>query len=119
MVAWGLPEPPAQANATARGLSWPAMRAALATLWTDRRVRASVFGYFGHMWELYTVWVLVPAILATRLSGPALSWAAFAVLGAGAIGCAAAARWLCAWAARVWPRFNSQPAGCVAWQHRG
>jgi MFS transporter, DHA1 family, inner membrane transport protein len=88
MVAWGLPEPPAQANATARGLSWPAMRAALATLWTDRRVRASVFGYFGHMWELYTVWVLVPTILATRLSGPALSWAAFAVLGAGAIGCA-------------------------------
>jgi MFS family permease len=62
---------------------------ALASLVTDRRVRASVFGYFGHMWELYTVWVMVPFILATRLAGSAVSWGAFAVLGAGAIGCAA------------------------------
>ena len=54
----------------------------------DARVRASVLGYFGHMWELYTVWVLVPAVLATRLAGSALSWAAFCVLGAGAVGCA-------------------------------
>jgi hypothetical protein len=30
----------------------------------------------------------VPAILATRLEGAALSWASFAVLGAGSIGCA-------------------------------
>jgi MFS transporter, DHA1 family, inner membrane transport protein len=87
MVAW-LPPAPVHGSATARGLSWAAMRVALGTLWTDRRVRASVFGYFGHMWELYTVWVLVPAILATRLQGAALSWAAFAVLGAGALGCA-------------------------------
>ena len=56
-------------------------------MWTDRRVRGSVLGYFGHMWELYTMWVLVPLILATRLSGPALSLAAFGVLGAGAMGC--------------------------------
>jgi len=62
---------------------------ALASLWANDRVRASVFGYFGHMVELYTMWVLVPAILATRLAGAALSWAAFAVLGAGAIGCVA------------------------------
>jgi len=70
---------------------------ALASIWTDRRVRASVFGYFGHMWELYTMWVLVPLMLAGRLAGAALSWGAFAVLGAGAIGCiaggAAARRW--------------------------
>jgi len=61
---------------------------ALASVWTDRKVRSSVLGYFGHMWELYTMWVLVPLILATRLEGPALSWAAFWVLGAGALGCA-------------------------------
>ena len=60
----------------------------LASLWTDRRVRASVFGYFGHMWELYAMMVLVPLILATRLQGAALSWGAFAVIAAGAIGCA-------------------------------
>lgn len=66
--------------------------APLRALWAaarDRRVRASVLGYFGHMWELYTVWVFVPTILATRLQGAALSWAAFVVLGAGALGCIA------------------------------
>lgn len=62
--------------------------AALASLWRDRRVRASVLGYFGHMWELYTVWVLVPVVLGTRLVGAVnVSWAAFFVLGAGAAGC--------------------------------
>ncbi|MBA2721712.1 MAG: MFS transporter [Methylibium sp.] len=60
---------------------------ALGAIATEPRLRASVLGYFGHMWELYTLWVLVPAILATRLAGAAVSWAAFAVIGAGALGC--------------------------------
>lgn len=61
----------------------------LAVIWTDARVRAAVFGYFGHMWELYTLYVLVPTILATRLAaGPSVSAAAFAVIAAGFIGCA-------------------------------
>jgi predicted MFS family arabinose efflux permease len=84
-----LPEPPHPAHARPSHFDWHA----LATLWTDRKVRASVFGYFGHMWELYTVWVLVPLILATRLDGAALSFAAFGVLGAGALGCVAGGRW--------------------------
>ena len=72
--------------------------AALATLWRDRRLRASVLAYFGHMWELYTLWVLVPVVLATRLvSAAGVSWAAFVVVGAGALGCVAggllAQRW--------------------------
>lgn len=79
----GTTDPPG-AQARAATLQWRA----LATLWTDGRVRSSVLGYFGHMWELYTMWVLVPLVLATRLQGTALSWAAFLVLGAGAIGCA-------------------------------
>lgn len=82
----GLPEPPrlgAPAGQPPRPLQWRA----LFVMWTDRRVRGSVLGYFGHMWELYTLWVLVPLILATRLQGAALSLAAFCVLGAGAIGC--------------------------------
>jgi MFS transporter, DHA1 family, inner membrane transport protein len=70
---------------------------ALATLWTDDRVRASVLGYFGHMWELYTMWVMVPLVLATRLDGTALSWTAFFVLGAGALGCAGGG-----WVAQRW-----------------
>ena len=62
--------------------------AALAQAWRNARVRASMLGYFGHMFELYTLWVLAPLLLATRLQGAStLSWAAFAVLGAGAVGC--------------------------------
>src|SRR5574337_981710 len=60
----------------------------LAVIWTDTRVRASVFGYFGHMWELYAFYVLVPLILATHLAGAGLSLAAFAVIAAGFVGCA-------------------------------
>lgn len=92
LLFFGTRDPPhAQARVTT--LQW----LALGTVWTDTRVRASVLGYFGHMWELYTVWVMVPLVLATRLQGTDLSWAAFWVLGAGAIGCAAggwvALRW--------------------------
>ena len=77
-----IPEPPSY-TAISKKLEWQA----LATIWTDWRVRASVLGYFGHMWELYTFWVLVPLILATQLNGQALSLAAFGVLGIGALGC--------------------------------
>jgi hypothetical protein len=83
LLFFGLGDPPG-AVARVTTLQWRA----LGTLWTDGRVRASVLGYFGHMWELYTVWVMVPLVLATRLSGTDLSWAAFGVLGAGVIGCA-------------------------------
>jgi hypothetical protein len=55
------------------------------------------------MWELYTLWVLVPLILATRFEGTQLSMAAFAVIGVGALGCIlggfAAQRWGSAWVA--------------------
>jgi hypothetical protein len=52
-------------------------------------VRASAFGYFGHMWELYTLWVLVPAIVGTRLAGAQASAASFAVIALGLVGCVA------------------------------
>ncbi len=61
---------------------------ALAVIWTDRRVRASAFGYFGHMWELYAFWVLVPLIVSSRLASTQVAAASFAVIGAGAVGCA-------------------------------
>lgn len=55
--------------------------------------RAAAFGYFGHMWELYAFWVLVPLFLA-RLFPDAgttrLSLLAFLVIGIGAAGCVAA-----------------------------
>jgi len=83
LLFFGTSDPP-HAHARVTTLQWQA----LGTLWTDARVRASVLGYFGHMWELYTMWVMVPLVLATRLQGAELSWAAFWVLSAGALGCA-------------------------------
>ncbi len=84
-----LPERPRPVPARARacaGARWAASG-------PTARCAPRCFGYFGHMWELYTMWVLVPAILATRLAGAALSWAAFAVLGVGAFGCIAGGWW--------------------------
>lgn len=53
--------------------------------------RASAFGYFGHMWELYTLWAFVPLMLAAyaRRHGLALDvslWS-FWIIAAGAVGC--------------------------------
>lgn len=82
-TAWLVPDNPR------RGRGQPITPRALAVIWTDRQVRASVFGYFGHMWELYTFYVLVPLILATQLAGRAVSAAAFWIIASGFIGCAA------------------------------
>jgi predicted MFS family arabinose efflux permease len=67
---------------------------ALATVFRSRGFRASSFGYFGHMWELYAFWAFVPPLVAAhaaRAGGPAvdISLMAFAVIAAGAIGCVA------------------------------
>jgi MFS family permease len=56
--------------------------------------RASAFGYFGHMWELYALWTIVPflvaaAIGAGRAEGTAsstVSMLSFLVIGSGALG---------------------------------
>ena len=61
---------------------------ALGLIWSDRRLRASAFGYFGHMWELYAFIVLAPLIVASRLaSGTAVSAGAFWAIAAGLVGC--------------------------------
>jgi MFS family permease len=80
-TAWLVPESPhlvRGARTTPR---------ALGLIWTDRRLRASVFGYFGHMWELYAFFVLVPLIVATRLAGTSVSAAAFWIIAVGSAGC--------------------------------
>ena len=57
--------------------------------------RASAFGYFGHMWELYTFWTLVPLLLLPVLNRDmavapsAVSGWAFVIIAVGAIGCIA------------------------------
>jgi MFS family permease len=60
--------------------------------------RASAFGYFGHMWELYAFWTLTPFLLALVLARggeaapAAVSAWSFAVIGAGALGCVVGGR---------------------------
>lgn len=54
--------------------------------------RAAAFGYFGHMWELYAFWTLLPFLLVMAqpdLAPGAVSGLSFAVIGIGALGCVA------------------------------
>jgi predicted MFS family arabinose efflux permease len=39
---------------------------AILTLFKYRKLRSSALGYFGHMWELYTFWALIPIIFKTK-----------------------------------------------------
>jgi predicted MFS family arabinose efflux permease len=62
---------------------------ALAAVFRVRAFRASSFGYFGHMWELYAFWAFVPWILAAHVAGSTLDvslWS-FGVIAAGSVGC--------------------------------
>ncbi len=66
---------------------------ALAVVFRSADFRASAFGYFGHMWELYPFWAFVPFAIAAhaKAHGDAtnVSLVAFVVIAAGFVGCAA------------------------------
>ncbi len=60
--------------------------------------RASALGYFGHMWELYAFWTLVPMLLRStdlpaRVGWGSVSGWSFAIIGVGALGCVAGGWW--------------------------
>jgi MFS family permease len=70
---------------------------AAARVFTERATRLGVFGYLGHMWELYTMWTWVGAYVAASLAFHGEShaarlgaMAAFVAIGAGAAGCVVA-----------------------------
>ncbi len=59
-------------------------------IFTIPRYRSSAFGYFGHMWEVYAFWAMVPMLVAVthQISNPTdLSGFAFVVIAMGAVGC--------------------------------
>ncbi|MBI1395701.1 MAG: MFS transporter [Betaproteobacteria bacterium] len=77
------------------------------------RFRASALGYFGHMWELYAFWTMVPlfVVAASRhahepLAPAAVAGLSFAIIGIGALGCMAGGR--------LSRRVGSAPVAAVA-----
>ncbi|MGO1233572.1 MAG: MFS transporter [Marinobacter sp.] len=78
------------------------------------RFRAVAGSYFGHMWELYALWTLVPLLAGRELSRLGLGsewvpWLAFAIIGIGALGCigggwlsrSKGSEWVARWALRL------------------
>ncbi len=79
-------------------LNTHALRAILAV----RGFRASALGYFGHMWELYAFWSVLPWLslpIARALTDTpeglagTVAWVSFAVIGIGFFGCVLGGIW--------------------------
>jgi MFS family permease len=65
---------------------------AFKSIFQSKDLRSAAFGYFGHMWELYTLWAFVPVFLSNYLANKAeslnVSYWAFVIIAAGFLGCA-------------------------------
>ena len=66
---------------------------AIFTVFKNRNFRAAAFGYFGHMWELYTFWAFTPVMLAFYQNAHPeitfnISQLSFVIIGVGGLSCA-------------------------------
>lgn len=74
----------------ARGNAKPLSGRAVLSAFRIPAFRAAALGYFGHMWELYAFWTLLPFLLVMAradLAPNTVSGLSFAVIGIGALGC--------------------------------
>lgn len=67
-------------------------KAAVLQAFKSRIFRAASLGYFGHMWELYAFWTLVPMLVVLTQLDQRIGWGSvpalsFAIIAAGAAGC--------------------------------
>jgi MFS family permease len=65
----------------------------LGQVFRSKEFRAASFGYFGHMWELYTLWAFVPVMLTMNAKRYGIThnvplWS-FIIIGIGGISCMA------------------------------
>ena len=104
LVAW-MGQPPKQAASPATTTTLPPVRLntqALREVMAVRGFRASALGYFGHMWELYAFWSVLPWLslpihraLVTAGYGwaPSVALISFAAIGIGFLGCVLGGIW--------------------------
>lgn len=63
----------------------------LPKLYKNRQLKSIAFGYFGHMWELYTFWAFVPLLVAflakNQFTDQVNSLISFAIIAIGSISC--------------------------------
>lgn len=102
LVAW-MGRPPVQA-AQAKAVAAPLVlnTQTLREVMAVRGYRASALGYFGHMWELYAFWSVLPWLclpihqtLVAQGAGwsPSVALICFAVIGIGFFGCVLGGLW--------------------------
>ena len=104
LVAW-MGQPPKQAASTSQPTAPAPLRLntqALREVIAVRGFRASALGYFGHMWELYAFWSVLPwlslPIHRSLVAGgygwaPSVALMSFAAIGMGFFGCVLGGMW--------------------------